>query len=76
MRAGTGCQIPAVFHQLHAPEVDFPVAFHRIFNGISGFCEGGRVQDHNVEFLTFLFQLRKQFKYIRTYKLYPVGKPV
>ena len=65
MRAGAGCQITAVAHQLHAPQIDLPVAFDRIFDGIAGLCESGRIQDHHIVGLALSFQFRKQFKHVR-----------
>ena len=43
MRAGTGGEETAVFDKPHAPQVDLPVAFDGILDGIAGFCEGGGI---------------------------------
>ncbi len=32
MGTGAGRQISAVLHQLHSPQIDFPVTFHRFFD--------------------------------------------
>ena len=41
MRAGAGCQITAVAHQLHAPQIDLPVTFDRIFDELRDFVKAG-----------------------------------
>ena len=66
MGAGTGGKKTAVFYQLHAPDIDFPVALHCIFNGITGLGKGGRVQNNHIKFLALFFQSRQEIKHIRT----------
>ena len=76
MGAGTGGQIAAVLDQLHSSQVDFPVALHCVFHRVSGFCEGGRIQDDYVEFLALLLQLRKQLEHVGAYEGNAVGEAV
>ena len=42
MRAGAGCQKPAVSYQLHGTQIDLTVALYSIFNGASGFGKSWR----------------------------------
>ena len=41
MGAGAGGEKAAVFHQSHAAQVDLPVSFDCVFDGVAGFGEGG-----------------------------------
>ena len=66
MRAGAGGQVSSVFYETNAAQIDFTVALHSIFNGIAGFGEGGRIQDHYIVLFAFFFQLRQQVKDIGT----------
>ena len=76
MGTGTCAEITAVFYELHTAEVDLTVAFDCIFDGVSGFCEGRRIEDDYVELFTFFLQFRKQVKYIGCDEFHAVGKSV
>ena len=69
MGAGAGDKITAVTDKLQTPQIDLPVALHCVLNGITGFGEGRRIQDHHILGFPISFQLRKQVKHICT------GKP-
>lgn len=72
MGAGAGGEKASVLHQLHAPDVDLPVALHRIFDGVPGLCEGRWVQDNYIVLLPVLHQGREQVKHVRLPELHPV----
>ena len=73
---GTGGKKTAVAHQLHAPQVDLPISFYCIFDGIPGFGEGRRIQDHHVKLPPLGLQLREKFENIGAAEFYPVRKAV
>ena len=60
--ARTGAQIAAVFDQFHAAQIDFTISLDCDFDGVSRICEGRRIKDNNIEFFTFFFKTRQQFK--------------
>lgn len=76
VRAGACCQKTAVFQQFHGTQVDFPIAFGGVFHGASGFCESGRVQDDDVEFLAFFFQFRQEREYVTALETYSIFQSV
>ena len=76
MRTGAGCQIPAVLHQLHSPEVDLPVSFNCLLYRTSGLCKRRRIQDHHIVLFSLFFQPRKKIKHVLADKFHPVLKAV
>ena len=54
-------------------QINLSVSFYCIFNGISGLGKCRRIKNYNIKFLTFLFQLREQFKNILANKFHIVG---
>ena len=76
MRTGTGNQKTAVFHKLHAPQVDFTIPLNRILNGISGLGKGRRIQDNHIKFFSLSLQPGKKLKDIGTLKMNPILQPV
>ena len=50
MGTGAGGEEAAVPDELHCPEVDLPIARHRLFHGGAGLGEGRRIENHKVKF--------------------------
>ena len=52
MGAGAGGEVAAVLYQTQTANIDLAVALDGIFDRAAGFCEGRRIEDHDVELLT------------------------
>ena len=52
MGAGAGGEVAAVLYQTHTANIDLALALDGIFDRAAGFCEGRRIEDHDVELLT------------------------
>ena len=53
MGAGAGGEVSAVLYQTQTADIDLAVALDGIFDRAAGFCEGRRIEDHDVKFLAF-----------------------
>ena len=53
MGAGAGGEVTAVLYQAQTADIDLAVALDGIFDRAAGFCEGRRIEDHDVKFLAF-----------------------
>ncbi len=73
---GTGGQITAVPHQLHAPQVDVPVTSDCIFDGIPALGKGRRVQDHHIKLPPWRSSSGQQVENIGALELHPVREAV
>ena len=52
MGAGAGGEVAAVLYQTQTANIDLAVALDGIFDRAAGFCEGRRIEDHDVKLLT------------------------
>ena len=76
MRTGASGKKTSVSHKSEAAHVNLAVSFDRIFHGISGFGESGRVQNDDIIRLLCTFECRKQIKDVGSLKLYDRFKMV
>ena len=53
MGAGAGGEVAAVLYQTQTANIDLAVALDGIFDRAAGFCEGRRIENHDVKLLTF-----------------------
>ena len=61
MRTGTGCEKAFVADQFHAFHIDLAVSSYSIFCSLPRLGKCGRIEDHDIESLSFFFSLKLGF---------------